>query len=255
VINFTLGRFKESPNELILIAPGLERDLQPFLESRFRLPVVPLQVPGWEVTPQWFVALGAAFRGTVERGEDRELSVASVSSAELFYEEQLFDFIRLWRMVIAGVLGVLLIFFGGAAYFLSGQARAVQQQLESFKTRSDEKELQALEAKAVEFNALVDAVGAARAGAHPWGSFLEELSELAAKGQVKIDHLVAAGSGELVTLTARAPSYEGVVAFKKTLEGDSRFANVALPVSQISTLEDGSVGFTIVFGVRFSGTP
>lgn len=252
VINFTLGRFKETPAQLFLIAPGLERDLQTFLESHFTIPVVPLEVPGWAVGPQWFVSLGAAFRGAADRGEDRELSVSSVGSAELFYEEQLLDFVRLWRAVIAGVMGVLLIFFGGAAYFLAGQARSVQGQLEQFRTRSGEQELAALQAKAEEFNALVKAVGGVRASVRPWSALFKKLTERAESHQVRIDRVEVAGPDQPVTLTARAPSYDGIIAFKNALGGDPGFKDVNLLVSQIATLEDGTVGFTVTFRAQFS---
>ncbi len=198
-------------------------------------------------------ALGAAFRGAMERSEDRELSVASVSSAELFYEEQLLEFVRLWRTVIGGVLAVLLIFFGGAAYFLAGQSRGVLAQLEQFRAKSDQQELLALEAKVTEFNALVQAVGSVRAAAKPWSSFLQKLTELAGKHHVTIDRLEVPGVGQVVSLVARAPSYEGVVAFKNALAADPGFTDVNLLVSQIATLEDGSVGFGITFSVRFPG--
>lgn len=252
VINFTLGRFKETPGQLVLVAPGLERDLQTFLESHFPIPVVPLEVPGWTVGPQWFVALGAALRGAMDRGEDRELSVSSIGSAELFYEEQLIDFVRLWRAVVAGVMGVLLIFFGGAAYFLAGQARAVQGQLGQFQAGGGGRELAALQAKAEEFNALVKMVGGVRAAAHPWSAFFKKLAELAWKHQVKLDRIEASGFNQPVTLGARAPSYDGVVAFKNALASDLGFKDVNLLVSQIATLEDGMVGFSVTFTAQFS---
>lgn len=252
VINFSLGHFKEAPEHLILIAPGLEHDLKLFLESQFHIPIVPLEVPGWSVTPQWFVGLGAAFRGAMERGEDRDISLMAETPTELFFAEQLFDFIRLWRLVIAGVLGVLLIFFGGAAYFLAGQAKDTKAQFEQLRGRDDEKELRMLEAKVEEFNRLVRAVGNIRAAALPWSSFFEHLSSLASKGQVKMDHIEVIGANETVSLTARAPSYDSVIAFKNILAGDPGFAEVNFPVSQTSTLEDGSVSFVLTFRARFT---
>ncbi|MFH1162152.1 MAG: hypothetical protein V1696_02660 [Candidatus Jorgensenbacteria bacterium] len=253
VVNFTLGSFKETPVQLILIAPGLESDLQTFLESHFSIPVAPLEVPGWAVGPQWFVALGAAFRGAMERGKDRELSVSSAGASELFYEEQLTDFVRLWRAVVAGVMGVLLIFFGGAAYFLSGQARTALEQLEQFRTKSDTSEFKELQTKAEEFNALVKSVAGVRASVRPWSAFFAKLTKLADDNKAKIDKVeVSAGPDRPITLVARAPSYDAVIAFKNALGSDPGLQNVNLLVPQISVLEDGSVGFTVTFVAKFS---
>lgn len=252
VINFTLGRFKESPEQIVLVAPGLEQELREFLEVHFHIPVTPLEVPQWPVSPPWFVAMGAAIRGTVARGEDREISVASASSSELFYEEQLLDFVRLWRALGAGVLGILLLFFGGAAYFLAGQASETQAQLAQFREQKNQQELVSLEKKAEEFNELVKAVGVAKSDAFPWSSFFKKLTVLTDQYHVSVSALNIPSGSQTVALTARVPSYEGVIDFKNAVSKDPYFSNVDLPVSRIATMEDNRVEFSITFTVKFA---
>lgn len=248
VVNFSLGRFKETPQELLLIAPGFEGELKTFLESKFPFKVTSFALAD-PYTPQWYGALGAAMRSAMERGEDRAITLAPLTPIELFYEEQLIDFVRLWRNIAVGVLALLLLFFGGAAYFLSAQARAVRAQLSGFNPHVETAEFNALAARAEEFNRLVAAVGAARSSAQPWHLLFKNLETLAASRGVVIDRLVVGGTGQSTTLVARAPSNERVLEFKDALASAPGFSETNLLVSQIATLEDNTVGFTVVFKV------
>jgi len=76
VINFTLSKFQETPEQVVLIAPGYERELQSFISERFALPVVPLELKERNVQPAWYVAFGAALRGQVDRTKDTAISLA-----------------------------------------------------------------------------------------------------------------------------------------------------------------------------------
>jgi hypothetical protein len=54
VVNFCLGKFKERPREVVLIAQGLEEEVRALLVNRFELTVTPLERAGSRRPGTWF---------------------------------------------------------------------------------------------------------------------------------------------------------------------------------------------------------
>lgn len=246
VVNFSLGKFKERPREVVLIAQGMEEELKALLMTRFELPVVPLEVGGG-FTPPWYVVLGAALRGKSDLGRDVDINLAPLSSRELFFEEQMLDFVKLWRSAAIGVLGLFVLFFGGSAYFLNRTAAQVELQLSEFTAHFNHNELEEFTVRAEEFNTLVRSVSEVAESRVPWQTMLKALAGVMGEYGVMLDRIELAGPGSGAILLARAPSNERLLAFKNALAGNPGFMNVNLVVAQIVTLEDNSIGFTVMF--------
>lgn len=250
VVNFSLGKFKERPKEVVLVAQGLEEEVKALLASRFELPVTPLEVGGG-FTPPWYVALGAALRGQSDLGADVSINLAPLSSRELFFEEQTFGFVKLWRNVAVGVLALFLLFFGASAYFLYRTEANVGVQLSEFTARFNQSELNELVIQAEEFNALVRSAAAVAESRVPWHTMLRTLEDVMAEHGVTLDRIEVSGRGGSATLIARAPSNDALITFKNALAATKGFEGVSLNVAQIATLEDNTVGFTVTFVPRF----
>ncbi|MFH0806562.1 MAG: hypothetical protein V1885_02455 [Candidatus Brennerbacteria bacterium] len=250
VINFSLGKFKERPREVVLMAQGLEEEVKALLTSRFELPVTSLEVGGG-FTPPWYVVLGAALRGKTDLGRDTSINLAPLSSRELFFEEQTLGFVKLWRNVAVGVLGLFALFFGGSAYFLHRTEANVALQLSEFTARFNQSELTDLTQKAEEFNALVRSVLVVTESRVPWHATLRTLEGVLEEYGVTLDRIEISGKGGGATLIARAPSNDRLLSFKNALASTPGFSNVNLIVAQIATLEDNTVGFTVTFTPTF----
>lgn len=247
VINFTLSRFQEIPEQVLLIAPGFEQELQSFIKDRFGLAV---SVPDFKypsLEPAWYVALGSALRGAADRSADEAITLAPVSSSELFYEEQLLGFIDLWRNIAGAVLVLFLVLFFGTSSLLSNQAKLLDRQLSFFTDEGQRTKLDVLEADATRFNALVATITQVRASGYQPSLFLERLSALTTRDRITITAFRVAGFKQTIDLSARATDYESVLKFKQTLMSEKDFSSVELPLSRIATNEDNSVTFTISF--------
>lgn len=247
VLNFALSRFRESITAINLVAPGLEEDVKAFIEQRFGVSVVPFQMSSWSLTPHWYVALGAAFRGMLDRAADRDISLSPLSSAELFREEQTIRFIMLWRNVVASVLAVFLALFIGVAYFLVQEARAIESQLSIFTVSGQERELAALSTRAKEFNALVNLISEARGREASWSKFLVRIGGLTSAERVIISRIDGAMFPDTITITASATDFDSITRFRATLSNQPDFENVNLNIGDIKTAENGTVVFSIVF--------
>lgn len=250
VMNFVSGKFKERPAQVYLLAPGFEKDIQDFLQNRFGLSVVPLMLRSAGLEPAWYVALGAALRGKLDRAADVFISLAPLSSAELFYHDQLLNFTSLWRNALAGVLIVFILFFGGAAMFLSNQVTGVTERLSEFRGQLETKESADLKAKADEFNSLVRRIQAMQVATDSWYGFLKKVQTITAQNGVSIDRLDINALKEPIGLTAHTKDNATVLQFKTALASDPSFVNITLDVSKITTLADNSVSFMIGFQYR-----
>lgn len=251
VINFTMSRFKEKLTQVILIAPGFEQEIKNLLESSFGLKVSPLETRNFSsLGSSWFVVLGSALRGLIERSRDTDISLSPLTSIEEFYQEQTIHFVVLWRNIILGISAVFLVIFIGVNIFLVNLYKQTQVQLESFKTQPVIQELEKLQNQVVEFNKLVSLVESVKTKEFGWASFLRQLQKMAVSQKIVFDRLNIASIDQPIQISARAPSSAAAVEFKNALAKEQNFINVDLPLTSVVTLEDNSVGFSVSLTVR-----
>ncbi len=250
VINFGQNRFKENLNNVFLVAPGFELEMQQFLEKQFNLQVTPIRLRAWNLAPNWYVSLGSALRGMMDRGKDAAISLAPVSSIKVFYEEQAFSFVQLWRNAISSVLVLFLIFYAGSAYFLRRESQRLETQLSAFKNSGGDNNLAQLETKVSEFNRLVVTIKSSRETYDFWHSFLNQLKSITAEENIVVNNINLSSLNDPISLTAKAANYDKATKFKDRLVSEPIFSEVNLPVPEIKVLEDNSVIFTITFKVK-----
>jgi len=249
VIDFSNTRFKESPAQALLIAPGFEKEIGDLVEAAFGIKVYPLVFRNYALAPVWYSVLGSALRGQTGSGQDREINLSGENLAEALYAEQLQNFVRLWRNIAVGVAAVMLVVFGGAAAFLTRQANTLTSRLNSFRASVSQNELTELTREAGEFNYLVTNITKIKANRRSWYDFFSRIKQLADANAVTIDAISAGGDSEPFTLSARAPSTAAVIKFKNILVAEKGFSEIDLPLAAITTLADNSVSFSVRFKV------
>lgn len=251
VVNFTLSRFQEAPAEVFLVAPGFEEAVASLLRTSFALKTLPIDLPGFTLAPTWYPALGAALRGGKDRGRDAEISLAPVSSSSLFYQEQLVNFIRLWRGIAVAILALFLVFFGGAASLLRTQERSLESQLTIFNADKGPGELSKLRSLAERFNTLVRLVAEVRAQPNLAPDSMALVTEAFSGSRVVPVSITLPGPGSAATVAATSPDYDTMIAFKNKLATVPHVTNVDLPLARVTQQENGSLAFTISFEITF----
>ncbi|MCL4404238.1 hypothetical protein M1432_02760 [Patescibacteria group bacterium] len=249
VINFSVSRWGEGPAGVLLVAPNFEKEIVGLLAANFNLKAaafVPAQI---SLDSAFYVAFGAALRSREASVNEpfRAINVGGEDSVNMMSQDQIINFIGLWRNIIAGVLAILLVAFIFSASFLVKMANSIGTQSTDFNPSLDQKSLADLSAKAGVFNAMVRGVEAARAGAVPWYPIIEHLIGLAKSNQVVLTDISISNMNSPVQVAATAPDYATVLEFKNALSGDPNFANVNLPLTQVTTQGDGSVSFSVSF--------
>lgn len=252
VINFSMSRFNEVPAGAVIIAPGFESEITDLLSKSFNLKIMPLVLN--QTTPAFYAAFGAALRSKIE-SEDRELKVINLggeSLAKTIYDEQILNFLSLWRNITVGVFTVLLVVFIFAASFLVTQSKNLATQLAGFSSSGSQKELTDLRSKAAEFNALVATIKTVRGKSSPWYELLSHLGEVADGGRVKLNGVDISSLGSPVNIYGTAADYNSVLNFKNILMSDKTFMNVNLPITQISIAADNTASFNLSFQFNLS---
>jgi len=252
VVNFIADRSGEVLKRVILIAPGMEKGVKKVIEDNFSVEVIPLVAKFGKLGSSWYTAIGSAIRGGWDRSRDKFVSLGTEMVQEVFYREQAIDFVKLWRNILAGMAGVLLVLFVFSVIFLRAQPRLLKTRLDILNIQAHRSELRHLEATAKEFNDVVAAIDVARERTSPsFSLLLNALLEISEEQDVILDNISAPSVGGMVSVSARAPDHNIVIKFKNELVNNSAFVNVTLPLSSIVATADNFVRFSISF--NFAG--
>ncbi len=251
VINFTLSRFKDMLDQVIVIAPGFEGDIQRILKGRFgNLGIIPFILPSQEVSPSWYVAYGSALRGEGDFSGDQYINLNYGMSADLFFEQYVLSFSKLWRNILGIVFFFFFILFFISSLFLRGQLNNLSSEVSLSKVKVNEKEFADIRAKALEFNTMVDAIRREPREGIFFSNFIDYFTALTSENKITIDRLELSSPASSIQVSGRAPDSNTVVVFKNVLLKNERFTNVDLPLFGIRELSDNTVGFSLTFSVN-----
>ena len=192
--------------------------------------------------------VGAALRGTVQRSEDREISLASLTALGVFEHQQVKNFVRIWRNIFITSLGFLLALFVSTNIFLRSEIADLNKEKESIVSAPSAEELASLSEEVAAFNGLVQDVAVIQAGGVEPSSFLVKISEIAGE-DIGIVRISFNPSGLTVLVNGLAPNETAAVNFKNRIGAQAQFYDADLPLQSISTTVEG-VSFTLNFKVR-----
>lgn len=249
VIRFTMSRFKESLEQVFLIAPGFEKEMQELLQTRFQLATTSLFFSPQTFPPALYVAWGTAVHGGVDLSKDQCINLNSETSADLYYEEHVIGFVRLWRNAFTIILGFFLVMFAGTTYFLNNQLADLRGMLVVSRAQFDEKEFAELRDKTTEFNDLVKGIRNEPRLAGFWYDVLSRFRTIAYENRVILNKIDISSIDSPLQVSARAPDSAAAIMFRNAMSKDPMFKDVDLPILGILELDDKSVSFSMKFGV------
>jgi len=248
VANFSSGRFKEGFEKIYIIAPGFEEEVKKAMEEKFNAPIVFVLFPEKRLSPFWYVSWGASIRGGAGIGKEQRINLNSETSSNIFFQEHLLGFIRLWRNILILVFSFFLVVFGVAAYLLQQYHSELEGRLSLSKTKVDEQQFKLLYEEAKEFNAFVVSVGEEPRNVSFWSGFLSDFLSVAKNEKVTVLRIDFTSEDAPVRVSAKAPNAGAAVAFKNILI-EKGFKNIDLPLSSISDSGDNFVSFSMTFQV------
>ncbi|GEM_PF-3299365 len=250
VVNFAVSKFGEGPGELWLMAGGFEKEVAEVLEKNFPFKIFPFVLGSYPgITQPFYTSLGAAFRNVEEEQKDgfTSINLGGEDLSKTLKEEQVLNFIVLWRNIVVGVLAIMLAAFGFSAAFLVKQSKLLSQTAFSFTPGSVAGDYAMLSERANEFNKLVGAIQKVKDSALPWESLLSHLFSVMGEHQIALGTIEVQSLYDPIRLGATAPDYQTVTKFKTAISNDPKFKNIDLPLTQITASGDNSVLFNVTF--------
>ena len=204
-----------------------------------------------QLTPIWYGTLGAALRGRIPRGRDKELTLTGTGVDVGYYRQMALNFISGWRNIALFVLGFVAIVFGVSDVFLIRTSAQIKSDLES-RGLVSLSEIQALQSEVQKFNRDVSGALAAQELSRPWSPLYDKIlaNIRSLTGQnVKIDRLYI-DQNLSALMIAKASNDSTVINFKNLMAKEVNFQDVVLPLSNIKVNSDGTVSFTLQFKIK-----
>ncbi|OGY58696.1 MAG: hypothetical protein A3C03_00550 [Candidatus Colwellbacteria bacterium RIFCSPHIGHO2_02_FULL_45_17] len=243
VINFYFTHWSgEKISDVIFITPVFGDDITELMKEQFSDATVQIIDPA-----KISVVVGAAWRGRTPRSSDTEISLASLSALGVFERQQLINFVRIWRNILATALGFLLLLFVSTNIFLRNEMSELVRSGGSVLSDPSIKEYLSLSAEAEEFNKLVSAIAAIKGGGVEVAPLLLKMRSLAGD-DVSITRLGFDPSDSSMLVNGTAPNESTAVEFKNRIASQPQFTGVNLPLNNILSSGD-RVSFSLNFKV------
>ena len=244
VTNFYFTHWSgDEVQDVVFVTPFFEEGISSLMKEKF--PHMKAQIID---TSRASVAVGAALRGNIPRSSDKEISLASLSALGVFEQQQVRNFIKIWRNILATSLGFLLLIFVAANIFLRFEISRLLVNEGELPADAGIEEFIRLTKEADEFNKLVSEIAGVRSDNVDVASFLEEIRGIAGDG-INLTRLAFNPSESSILVNGVAPNEGAAVDFKNRLAGNSRFRDVNLPLHNIVSVGSG-VSFSLDFKVN-----
>jgi hypothetical protein len=245
-----------APAQAFLVGGNLQDSITELLANNLHLAVSPLIMYSGNasqvISAEWWNSLGAAVRTEGSLREDKEMSLLGVSARQEFVRQQALRFMSFWRVAFPVWLVVLLVIAFGVTVVVGRTKTSVENQARIATTSDQGKEIQALQARAIEFNGLVSALTSA-AGGTARVPMVEKVRNLLADQGATFTRLSVDVGGH-VSFEGQIASEEKVLDLANAFRANPQISEVNIPLQEISS-DEGKVRFSMTFTIASSNTP
>jgi len=252
VMNFYGQHWSDPVSGIFIVSSFFYEEIKNAVAASASAPVIPCVVSlgGQEISPEWFVALGCGMRGTEFGKRKKEISLLSVSAEETFLRSQFVDFMDFWRILVPAILAFTVVILVGVDIFSAQIQQSSADGSTAALKNGGSKEVAAALAAASDFNRSVSLVNAIESGAKPEMPIITVIEDAAAANGVSVTNISFQSGSGAVSFGGTASSEDQIFSFEKNIQGNSEFANVDVPLSNIQKQANGEeLAFTMTFSV------
>jgi hypothetical protein len=250
VLNFYNVHWSELVTGIFVFAGDLRDSIVRIVQGNFSLRILDLQLKTpLSLSPNWYVALGTGLRSLMPYRQDTDLSLLGLSAQEEFRREQVRYFLGFWRVLVPVVLGVMLAVPVGADFWLRYIGDNLKENTLFALGGEQAATVAALNTKIAGFNRAVTFLEKVDKGTVPKSPLFDAVSSVLRKYGISLVRFSLQSPQLAATLTGSAPSEDQIIQFKKELEGDPRFRDVNLSLTDIKSQGNAwsfSISFTMV---------
>lgn len=229
--------YKEKVIELPLIKATIKDEYRKYLEQNNSIDVV----------SKWLISIGGAMRGEIQKGEDHQISLLPISTAEAYKYQKIKTFITLIRNITIGV-SIFFLFAFLASYFfifsLSQTIKNVNANIQISKVSGDIAEKEALIQRV---NSLTSVSETILSSTPNWSILIDEVNSRIISG-ITISNFSAPNLTDKISLTGISINRDTLNKFKKSLQESTYLTAVELPITNLEQKAD--IPFSISFKVK-----
>ena len=248
VATFYGSRSDGKLEKLILITQALQKEISDLIQENFHFEVAELKLREFpDLPPSWFGVLGGAIRGRLSRAEDNLISLAAIGTEKGYFQEEILNFIKVWRNACITSLGFLVLIFILADSFLARNSVNLEKQLQTVAKAPEGAEVLQLQKNVQSFNQLMDKALVAKGKSAPWSPFFSKINSLIGS-KISLTRIFVDTERNSALISGNTDDQSTVVNFKNSLIQEG-FKSVSLPLSNIIINTDKTVSFTITFSL------
>ncbi len=198
-------------------------------------------IPGFLPHPEiqkhkgkWLACMGAALRGLIPRSKDTMVSLMPVGTEEAYEHQKAASFSEFLSSITIGLSIFFAAVFLGAWVFMTYLQRNYNREFDVLTAIPVPKDTVALEARAEEFNSLVQQTGAITKEFSRWSVVLGIVQkEIDNKAGITVTGLLLTSPMDPITINGIAKTRQEFKAFRKSLDASTALMEVKLPLPPI----------------------
>jgi len=195
----------------------------------------------------WFVALGAAIRGSIPDGDDTLISLLPVKTEEAYTYQKAATFVVLLRNITIGIALFFTFSFFAMYFVMLSLSQTANQSIASLSSAPVSSEVLAHETTVKNVNELTTTAKLILSETPLWSSFLEEFSLRTIPG-ITITNLSSQSILGELSIAGSAQNRSTLNEYKKSLQESPLFTEVQLPITNLEQKEN--IAFSITFKIK-----
>ena len=193
-----------------------------------------------EMQSRWLIALGATMRGEIIEGQDNQISLMPIGTAEAYSYQKITIFITIIRNIIIGIsIFFLLTFFATYLFVLSISKTTTKINLSNSLIYKDNLQK---ETWINNLNSITDNSSNILSNTPKWSILLDDINTHIIDG-ILISNFSVPSINEKIIITGIAKDRETLNKFKKSLQESSYLSSVDLPLTDLG--QKGNIPFSI----------
>ncbi len=228
---------KETINELPFVMATIKDEYLKYL----------LPTANTESQSKWLISVGAVIRGEISQGEDNQISLLPVSTAEAYKYQKIKTFITLIRNISIGVSIFFLITFCAAYLFIFSISQTINNRISTISITPISPEINKKQTLIKEVNSLTLVSQSILSTTPNWSILIDEINSRIIDGII-VSSFGAPSVSDTMSLIGIARNRDILNQFKKSLQGSDYLTSVDLPIKNLE--QKGDIPFSISFRLK-----
>lgn len=197
-----------------------------------------------ELQSKWLIAVGAAIRGKIPKGQDNHISLLPVGTAQSYAYQKTTTFITLVRTMIISISVFFLVAFFAAYLFIFSLWRISQKTDSTISVPSIPQDILQKEVWIKKVNLMTQTSQIILSTTVNWSILLDDINSRVING-ILITNFSVTSIHDQVVLTGTAKDRNTLNEFKKTLQLSLYVTALELPIKNLE--QKGNIPFSISF--------